>query len=97
MTFNRAIADSRRLPFIAAGVYAGLVMLALGITLQSLSSDEFDGLNNILQIPLALPWWFIVPAPFGHTVDAFVTAALGLINAVLVYLLLRRYSLRRAG
>jgi hypothetical protein len=74
-----------------ATLYATLVVLALVLTLRSLSTEDFDGLNNKLQIPLALPRWIIVPAPWGHTADAWVTAGLGLVNAVLVYVLLCRF------
>ena len=45
----------------------------------------------MLQIPLALPWWIIVPAPWGHTADAWMTAALGLVNPALLYVVLRRF------
>jgi len=87
---NRTLFHSKRLPLAAATVYAGLVVVALIVTLRSLSKDDFDGLNNLLQIPLALPWWVIVPAPTNHKVDAFVTAGLGLLNSGLLYVLLRR-------
>jgi hypothetical protein len=45
----------------------------------------------MLQIPLALPWWIIAPAPRGHTADAWMTAALGLVNPALLYVVLRRF------
>ena len=60
---------------------------ALVVTLDSLQSDNFDGLNNILQIPFALPW-FLIPIGIvtnNHVVDAWVTAAMGLLNAALIY------------
>lgn len=77
---------------MAAGAWEVLVGLALAATLDSLHSDEFDGLNNILQIPLALPWWFLVPYPGNHIADAWVAAGAGTFNAVLIYLAVRRYS-----
>ena len=85
------VSNPRRLSFAVATLSASLVVVALMLTLRSLSREDFDGLNNMLQIPLALPWWIIVPAPWGHTTDAWVTAGLGLVNAVLVYVLLRRF------
>lgn len=91
---NRALSNPKRLPLVAAAVYAALVLVALVVTLRSLSKDDFDGLNNMLQIPLALPWWVIVPAPVSHRADAFVTAGLGLLNSGLLYLLLRRVLAR---
>lgn len=81
----------RRFALAAATVYAAFVVIALLVTLRSLSAEDFDGLNNMLQIPLALPWWIVVPAPWGHTADAWVTAVLGLMNAGFVYLLLCRF------
>lgn len=63
------------------------------LTLQSLSEDSFDGLNNILQIPFALPW-FLLPLPGvfdrSHETDVWATAIMGRANAVLLYALLVR-------
>lgn len=77
------------------------VATALVVTLRSLAADDFDGLNNVLQVPLALPWW-ILPllalTGWGHTADAWATAAMGWLNAVLILFLLepaiRRFSLK---
>ncbi len=71
------------------------MVAALVVTLRSLSKHGYDGLNNMLQVPLTLPWWFVVPARGSHTVDAWMTAGLGLLNAVLLYVLLRRFLQER--
>ena len=48
-------------PEIAIPVaWAAATVAALLVTLPSLKHDNFDGLNNIYQIPLALPW-FLIP------------------------------------
>jgi hypothetical protein len=39
---------------VVAAVWAALVGGALIVTLNSLRTDGFDGLNNMFQIPLAL-------------------------------------------
>ena len=72
---------------IAAGLWAVAVAVALAVTLHRLRTDAFDGLNNLLQIPLALPW-FLLPtgAIWGHTVDAWVAAGMGWLNGLLVLL-----------
>lgn len=74
-----------------------MIFVAIGLvtTLQSLTDDDFDGLNNMLQIPFALPWWLVVPAPWSHTVDAWATAGLGVINAAIVYVVISRWDRRR--
>ena len=74
--------------------YALAVLGALLSTLHSLSTQDYDGLNNILQIPLGLPWVILVPSFDDTRVDAFVFASLGWLNAALLYLLLR-LSLKR--
>jgi hypothetical protein len=89
--------NPKRLSLVVAAAYAVLVVVALVVTLRSLSGDDFDGLNSMLQVPLALPWWIIVPAPWSHTTDAWLTAGLGLMNAVFVYLLLRRFLEERTA
>ena len=89
------VSHPKRVSLAAATVYASLVVAALVVTLRSLSKHGFDGLNNVLQVPLALPWWFVVPAPGSHTVDAWMTAGLGLLNALLLYVLLRRFLQER--
>jgi len=53
---------------------------ALAVTLDSLATEDIDGLNNILQIPFALPW-FLLPLPgltgWSNETDAWVTAGMG--------------------
>ena len=46
-------------------IWTVAVGVALAITLRSLSTDDFDGLNNFWQIPFALPWFVL---PVGHLV-----------------------------
>jgi hypothetical protein len=53
-------------PIAAAGLYTLLVLVALALTLQSLSRDDFDGLNNVLQLPLALPWAILPVSDHGR-------------------------------
>ena len=60
--------------------------IALWTTLDSLSTSDFDGLNNMLQIPFALPW-FVIPIGgiWSHEVDAWVAAGYGWLNALILY------------
>ena len=88
----------RRLPARCAVGWAAGTAGALALTLQSLAEEPFDGLNNIVQIPFALPWFLLpLPAVFGwsYETDAWVTAVMGWANAVLLYLLLLRRVRRR--
>lgn len=68
-----------------SGTIVGLVL-----TLNALENSDFDGLNNIYQIPFALPW-FILPTAnlFTHEQDAWIVAAEGLLNAVIISIWLR--------
>jgi hypothetical protein len=75
--------------------WAVLVVGALVATLESLRTDDFDGLNNMLQIPLALPWFFVVPSVGSHVGDAWIVAGLGMVNAVLLFLLVSKAQERR--
>jgi hypothetical protein len=73
----------------ALGTVAGLVT-----TLWSLRNDDFDGLNNILQLPFAFPWVLLPTAIWtSHYQDAWVLAGEGLLNAVLLHRWLRRRRL----
>ncbi len=83
------VSHPQRVSPAAATHYATLVVAALVVTLRPLSKHDYDGLNNMLQVPLALPWWFVVPAPGSHAVDAWMTAGLGPLNAILLNVLLR--------
>ena len=74
-------------------VWSLLVAGALVSTLSSLRETAFDGLNNMLQIPLALPW-SLLPLPgwadWSHETDAWVLAAMGWANGAIVALWLDR-------
>jgi hypothetical protein len=79
--------SGRRTAVLIASCWVVGTLVALITTLQSLSTDDFDGLNNMLQIPFALPW-FLIPIPAltnNHVVDAWITAGMGLLNAALIY------------
>ena len=84
-----------RVAAAAAACWAALVVAALVVTLHSLATHDFDGLNNAYQIPLALPWWLVIPYPGSHLRDAWVTAGIGLVNAGIVYAVASRR--RRMG
>jgi peptidoglycan/LPS O-acetylase OafA/YrhL len=86
---------SRILPAAVAIAYLTLVLLALLLTLNSLDTTDSSGLNNLFQVPLALPWWIIVPAPESHVADAWLTAALGGLNACIVFLAIRALMRRQ--
>jgi hypothetical protein len=68
-------------------VWAVLVAIALVATLSSLQEADFDGLNNLLQIPLALPW-SLLPVPgltgWSHEADAWFLAAMGWVNGTIL-------------
>jgi uncharacterized membrane protein len=83
-----------RLPLAISLSYLFLVLIALASTLRSLYTDSFDGLNNWPQIPLALPWWLIVPYPGSHIADAWLAAAMGGLNALILFMALA-WILRR--
>lgn len=74
-------------------VWAVAVAVALAVTLQPLHRDHFDGLNNIFQIPFAMPW-FLLPLPrlfaSSHGSDAWVTAGMGWANGVILFVFVRR-------
>lgn len=71
------------------------VIIALALTLQPLSKDEFDGLNNLLQLPLALPWGVLVPANPSHAVQAWIDAGWGTLNGALLAVLVGAVCGRR--
>lgn len=86
-----------RHPGLCAAAWAIGTAAALVLTLASLSESSFDGLNNILQIPFALPW-FLVPLPaifnWSHQADAWGAAVMGWVNSALIYFALARRALR---
>ena len=73
---------------IAALLWCGAVVYALVWTLDSLRKpDGFDGLNNMLQIPLALPWFLLpIGGIWSHEADAWIVAGMGWLNALLLLL-----------
>lgn len=79
-----------------AALLAALWIVGVGVglvsTLDSLSHDDFDGLNNMFQIPFALPWFLLPIAALtnSHLTDAWITAGMGLVNAVIVYRWIQR-------
>lgn len=84
----------QRCALVLAGIWTLAVIAALVSTLVSLDQDSFDGLNNFWQLPLALPWALIPVglATDSHVIDAWLLAAMGLVNAVLIY---HRFARRR--
>jgi hypothetical protein len=72
---------------LVAVTWAALVAVALLYTLDNLSKHDFDGLNNMFQIPLALPWFLIpIGGMWSDQTDAWIAAAMGWVNAVIILL-----------
>jgi hypothetical protein len=85
-----------RFSSLVAITWAIAVAAALTATLGSLSTDDFDGLNNIFQIPFALPWFLIpIGGIWSDEVDAWVVAGMGWGNAVILLLFLSPWLDRR--
>jgi hypothetical protein len=83
--------SGRRRAAVAAGVWTAFVVLGLIATLQSLAHDDFDGLNNMLQIPFAMPWFLLpVAGLWSHEVDAWVVAGYGLLNAAIIFVVMSK-------
>lgn len=88
-------ASPDRLSAGIAAVWSVAVAIALVLTLNSLSTDDFDGLNNMLQIPFALPWFLLpIGGIWSHEVDAWIAAAMGWFIALLILLLLPEWRRR---
>lgn len=84
---------SHPVPLIVCGIWMAAVTFALASTLGSLRTDDFDGLNNLWQIPLALPWFLLTPVlASGYRSQAWVDAGWGVVNGVLIYLLARAWA-----
>jgi ABC-type sugar transport system permease subunit len=81
-------------PEAFALAYLLLVAIALGLALRSLDKQEFDGLNNLFQVLLALPW-AISPRGSDHVLSAYIDAGCGALNAALLLLFLRWVRRRR--
>lgn len=79
------------LGFMAA--WCVMVVGALAVTLDSLRTQDFDGLNNISQLPFALPW-VLLPLPaitgWSNETDAWVVAGMGLLNGAILGLWIDR-------
>lgn len=69
------------------------VAFALVVTLWSLEHQGFDGLNNMFQIPFALPW-VLLPMWVGSSTVAFawIAAGGGVFNGALIFMWARRES-----
>jgi hypothetical protein len=82
------------LAVIVATVWVLCVVGALVVTLRSFEHSDFDGLNNMFQIPLAVPWFFlpvILPIDTSDSVrNAWMDAGFGLVNAAILYALIAR-------
>ncbi len=88
----------RRIALIVTALWILGVAVALWGTLESLSHSSFDGLNNMFQIPFALPW-FVLPIPalvHNHQTEAWIDAGWGCLNAFLIYTWISRRRLARA-
>jgi hypothetical protein len=93
--YLRSAAPDRRSTLIAVA-WSIAVAIALVSTLNSLETDDFDGLNNLLQIPFALPWFLLpIGGIWSHQVDAWIAAAMGWFNALLILLFLPEWRRRR--
>jgi hypothetical protein len=84
-----------RIALAVGGGWAAAVVYALAVTLRSLAGEDFDGLNNLAQLPLSLPWAFMVPRGTDHVANAWLDAGFGLANAALLYTALRSWSTDR--
>lgn len=79
-----------------AGSYLLVVLVALGSTLHSLATEDFDGLNDALLMLVTLPW-AVVLVPLGgavpvlgralgdNVVFAWALAAGSVVNAIGAY------------
>lgn len=78
--------------WVIPAAWAVATVLALASTLHSVRTEDFDGLNNITLLPLALPWSLVpIPSLFGLTYagESWVLAVMAVYNAVLAHLWLR--------
>lgn len=93
-----------RITRLSAGVFVVWSLLvgeALIATLDSLRTEGFDGLNNLFQIPFALPWfvmWLVIPIGgiWSYETDAWITAGMGWFNGLLILMFLPAWVSRRA-
>jgi len=82
----------------ASLLWCSLVAVALVWTLQGISpSHPFDGLNNMFQIPFALPWFLLPIGVQSQKTDAWIAAAQGGLNGVLILVFLDDWITRLTG
>lgn len=88
-----------RITRLSAGVFAVWSLCvggALVATLHSLRAEPFDGLNNLFQIPFALPWFLIpIGGIWSHETDAWIAAGMGWFNGLLILMFLPAWLSRR--
>jgi hypothetical protein len=85
-----------RADIVLPSLWIAGTIVALLSTLHSLRIEEFDGLNNILQIPFALPWFLLPIGTSNHFLDAYMVSLMGLANAGILNRWLRRRRLKQA-
>ena len=87
LTSAWSAAKSRRIAVGVVVVWSLAVAGALATTLHSLRTEDFDGLNNMSQVPFALPW-FLLPLPavtgWSYEADAWVVAGMGWLNGLIL-------------
>lgn len=67
-----------------AAIHDLAVVGAFGLSLAK-AKEDYDGLNNMAQLVLALPWAVIVPSPGDQLWDAVVLLAPSFLNTWLIY------------
>ncbi|MCZ7525160.1 MAG: hypothetical protein M5U14_01450 [Acidimicrobiia bacterium] len=86
----KSLSNVRRAEVVIPLLWLAATAGALLVTLSSLAQDDFDGLNNIFQLPLAFPWVLLPIGTSNHHLNAWIDAGLGVVNAVLLHFWLRR-------
>jgi hypothetical protein len=88
-----------RITTFSAGVFATWSLLVGGAlvgTLHSLRTEPFDGLNNMFQIPFAMPWFLIpIGGIWSLETDAWIAAGMGWFNGLLILMFLPPWLSRR--
>lgn len=79
---------------VAGGAWAVATLVALAASLSTLGRGDFDGLDNMAQLPLAFPWLLVVRTTGAG--GPWVLAALGLVNACAIYLVVLWRTVRRS-
>ncbi|MGQ0434171.1 MAG: hypothetical protein ACT452_17425 [Microthrixaceae bacterium] len=79
-----------RLAAICAALWALGTVAALLITLPYVQPGvDFDGLNNMFQVPFALPWFLLLTGSNDHVRDTWMLAGVGLVNSAIIYCAIR--------